>query len=174
VRIELLQAGGRPFVNAASTGLAVAAAHRARPLKPRLGPLAYAVGAVRAALTAHPLHVRVTADGSEAFAGDAWHLIVGGTGAFGGGSRLGRADHRDELLDVVLVEAGSRVALARRAWGMRRGTLEDQRGVHHTRARTVEIETPEGTEFNVDGETCTLEPSSFDVAPGGVRVVVGG
>ena len=47
-RVELLIAGGRPFVNAASTGLAVAAAHRARPLKSRLGPLAYAIGGLRA------------------------------------------------------------------------------------------------------------------------------
>jgi YegS/Rv2252/BmrU family lipid kinase len=172
LRVELLQAGDRPFVNAASTGLAVVAAHRARPLKPRLGALAYAVGALRAGLTAQPIALRVVADGEEVFAGDAWHVIVGGTGAFGGGSRLGRADLRDEMLDVVLVRRGSRAALVRRAWGMRRGTLEDQRGVLHARARRVEIETPPGTEFNVDGELCELHPTTFTVRPGGVEVVV--
>jgi diacylglycerol kinase (ATP) len=171
-RIELLQAGDRPFVNAASTGLAVAAAHRARPLKPRLGPLAYAVGGLRAGLTAHPLALRVTADGREIFAGDAWHVIVGGTGAFGGGSRLGRADLRDELLDAVLVRRGSRAALVLRAWGMRCGTLEQQRGVLHARARRVDIRTAPDTEFNVDGEICRLHPATFTVQPGGVRVVV--
>jgi YegS/Rv2252/BmrU family lipid kinase len=171
-RIELLQAGDRPFVNAASTGLAVAAAHRARPLKPRLGPLAYAVGALRAGVEAHPLPLRVRADGEEIFAGEAWHVIVGGTGAFGGGSRLGRTDLRDELLDVVLVRRGSRAALVLRAWGMRRGTLEEQRGVLHARARRVELETPRGTQFNVDGELCEPHPTVFTVRPGGVRVVV--
>jgi YegS/Rv2252/BmrU family lipid kinase len=172
-RIELLQAGeDRPFVNAASTGLAVAAAHRARPLKSRLGPLAYAVGAVRAGLTAHPLTLRVVADGEEAFAGEAWHVIVGGTGAFGGGSRLGRTDLRDEMLDVVLVERRSRASLVLRAWGMRRGTLEEQDGVHHARAHRVEVEVPDGTEFNIDGEICQLRPTVFSAQHGGVRVIV--
>ena len=47
-------ADGHPFVNVASAGLASVAARTAEPLKPRLGPLAYAVGAVRAAATAKP------------------------------------------------------------------------------------------------------------------------
>ena len=42
-------ADGRPFVNVASAGLASVAARNAQPLKPRLGPLAYGVGALRAA-----------------------------------------------------------------------------------------------------------------------------
>jgi diacylglycerol kinase family enzyme len=171
-RVELLLAGDRPFVNAASTGLAVAAAHEARPWKPRLGALAYAVGGLRAGLTAGPIPLRVVADGVVAYDGDAWHVIVGGTGAFGGGSRLGRADARDEMLDVVLVERGSRLALVLRAWGMRRGTLEDQRGVQHHRAREVRIDTPPHTEFNVDGEICELHPTEFTVQPGGVRVII--
>jgi YegS/Rv2252/BmrU family lipid kinase len=171
-RVELLVAGGRRFVNAASTGLAVAAAHRARPLKSRFGPLAYAIGAIRAGLTARPLPMTVMADGAELFRGEAWHVIVGGTGAFGGGSRLGRTDHGDELLDVVVVERGSRLRLVLRAWGMRRGTLEEQAGVRHRRARHVEIGVAPSTEFNVDGELCVLHPPAFTVQPGGVRVVV--
>ena len=42
---------GRPFVNAANAGLAVAAARSAAPLKKALGPLAYALGAVRAGVS---------------------------------------------------------------------------------------------------------------------------
>jgi diacylglycerol kinase (ATP) len=171
-RIELLRAGNRPFVNAVSAGLAVTAAQRARPLKRRLGALAYAVGGVRAGLTADPIALRIIADGHEAFDGEAWHVIVGGTGAFGGGSRLGRADVRDELLDVAIVKRASRAVLVLRAWGMRTGTLEEQRGVRHVRARHVEIEAPPDTEFNVDGEICALRPAIFDVQPGGVEVVV--
>ena len=171
-RIELLRAGDRPFVNAASTGLGVVAARQARPLKSRLGPLAYAVGGVRAGLTAHPVSLRIAADGHEAFEGEAWQVIVGGTGAFGGGSRLGQADERDEILDVAIVRRGSRAALALRAWGMRTGTLEEQRGVRHVRARRVEMQVPPETEFNVDGELCALRPATFDVQPGGVEVVI--
>ena len=72
----------------------------------------------------------------------------------------------------MLVERGSRLGLVLRAWGMRRGTLEEQRGVLHRRARHAEIGVAPGTEFNVDGEICELRPPAFTALPGGVRVVV--
>src|SRR3954449_10962862 len=117
--VDVLRAGERPFVNAASAGLSVVAAHRARPLKRPLGPLAYAVGAVRAGLTARPLRCYVAVDGASRFTGPAWQVIVAGTGAFGGGSGVGAADPSDGLVDVVALAAGPRVALVRRAWAMR-------------------------------------------------------
>jgi len=145
-------ADGRPFVNVASAGLASVAARRAQPLKPRLGPLAYGVGAARAALSGRPLPARVGADGKEVFAGDAWQVIVAVTGAFGGGSGIGESDPDDGALDVVVIPAGSRLGLVRRAWGLRRHTIAEQRGVPHHRARVVEVALPARTEFNVDGE----------------------
>ena len=145
-------ADGRPFVNVASAGLASVAARRAAPLKPRLGPLAYAVGALRAAATASPLRCAVRADSRTVFEGEAWQLIVAVTGAFGGGSSVGAADAEDGILDVAVLPAGSRLALARRAWGLRRGTIEQQGPVEHLRGRVVEVQLPSGAELNVDGE----------------------
>jgi diacylglycerol kinase family enzyme len=40
----------------------------------------------------------------------------------------------DRLLDVAVVPAGSRLGLARRAFGMRTGRLTEQDGVAHERA----------------------------------------
>jgi diacylglycerol kinase family enzyme len=142
----------RPFVNVASAGLASVAARRAQPLKARLGPLAYAVGAVRAAASGRPLDVRVVVDGAEVFAGGAWQVIVACTGAFGGGSGIGAADATDGDLDVVVVPAGSRLALVRRAWGLRTHTVEEQRAVPHFEGRVVSVDLPAGTELNCDGE----------------------
>ena len=51
-----------------------------------------------------------------------------------------------------MLPAGSRLALARRAWGLRRGTIEQQKPVEHHRGRVVEVELPRGAELNVDGE----------------------
>jgi diacylglycerol kinase family enzyme len=146
---------GRPFVNVASTGLASVAARRAEPLKPRLGPLAYAVGAVRAAATAHPLACTLRVDGGEAFSGDCWQVIVAVSGAFGGGSGVQEADPDDGVLDVVVIPGHSRIALARRAWGLRAHTIAGQRAVDHHRGRLVELTVPPGTELNVDGEIRT-------------------
>lgn len=169
--VDLLRAGDRPFLNAASAGLSVIAAHRARPLKRPLGPLAYAVGALRAGLTATPLFVHVAADGGQVFSGEAWQVVVAGTGAFGGGSELDVADPSDREVDVAVLEAGPRAALVRRAWGMRRGGLVDQPGVHHARGRTIEVDLPRGTPFNVDGEVCAVAPAVFCARGERVRVI---
>jgi diacylglycerol kinase (ATP) len=152
-RLELGRLGdGRPFVNVASVGLASVAARRAEPLNPRLGPLAYGVGALRAATTAHPLPCTVRTEDGVVFEGRAWQVIVAVTGAFGGGSRVGRADPQDGVLDVTVLPGGSRLGLARRAWGLRRHTIAEQRDVPHVRGHVVQIDVPPGTEFNVDGE----------------------
>ena len=170
--IDVLRAGDRPFLNAAGAGLSVIAAHGARPLKRPLGPLAYAVGALRAGLTAKPLRARVVVDGEQRFVGAAWQVIVAGTGAFGGGSELEEADPSDRLVDVAILEAGRRTALLARAYGMRRGTLLGQPGVHHARGRTVELELPRPTPFNIDGEVCEVSPTRFSAQDKRVRVIV--
>jgi diacylglycerol kinase (ATP) len=165
-------ADGHPFVNVASAGLASVAARRAQPLKQRLGPLAYAVGAVRAAVTARPLEVTVRADGRDVFAGPCWQAIVAVSGAFGGGSGVAEADPRDGALDVVVLPAGPRIGLARRAWGLRTETIAQQRGVAHARGQVVEVELPSGAELNVDGELRRSGLERVTVRPRAFRLVV--
>ncbi|MBA3329063.1 MAG: hypothetical protein H0T43_12260, partial [Solirubrobacterales bacterium] len=170
---ELAVVGDRPFVNAASAGLSVIAARAAHPYKARLGALAYGVGALKAGAIASPLACRVLVDGDERFAGDVWQVIVGVTGAFGGGSEIGGTEHDDELLDTAIVPAGSRAGLARRAFGMRTGRLTAQDDVAHLRGERIELELEDGTAFNVDGELCRCTPARFEVLPGGFAVVAG-
>jgi diacylglycerol kinase (ATP) len=145
-------ADGRPFVNVASAGLASVAARRAQPLKPGLGSIAYGVGAVRAALSERPLALRVRVDGAAVYDDRCWQVIVAVSGAFGGGSGVEEADPGDGRLDVVVIPAGSRAALARRAWGLRTRTIARQGAVEHRRGEVVEVALPDGTELNVDGE----------------------
>jgi diacylglycerol kinase family enzyme len=149
----------------------VLAAREAHDLKPSLGALAYAIGAARAAMTGRPLRITVHADGEEAFAGPAWQIIVGATGAFGGGSEIGGVDHGDGQLDAAIVPAGSRVGLVRRAVGMRMGRLSAQRDVIDLRARRIEVNVPEKTRFNVDGEVCSCLPAIFEIDSAAAVVV---
>ena len=159
---------GRPFVNVASAGLASVAARNAQPLKPRLGPLAYGVGAARAAASEAPLRATVRVDGRTVFDGRSWQVIVAVSGAFGGGSGVAEADPDDGRLDVVVLPSGSRLGLARRAWGLRTQTIASQRDVEHHRGRVVEVDLPPNSELNVDGEIreggldrVTVEPRAF-------------
>ena len=149
--VELCRMDERPFVNSASAGLAVAAARSAERWKRALGPVAYAVGAVVAGLRAPALACEVTADGERLFEGDAWQVVVAGTGAFGTSASVGSTEPADGLLDLVVLEAGSRWALVRRAYGL-------QTGHHQGAGRRAPPAGIEGglraatAAFNVDGE----------------------
>jgi diacylglycerol kinase family enzyme len=173
-RREIGLVGGLPFVNAAAAGLSAVANRVAKPHKARLGAFAYAFGAVRAGLTAPHLRCRVHCDGDVVFNGDAWQVVVAASGAFGGGSNIGGTRHDDDLLDVAVVPAASRLALVRHGFRMRRGVLTKQDDVPHHRGREIEVDVPRGTEFNVDGDLRTPDPARFTVLTGGVRVVVPG
>jgi diacylglycerol kinase family enzyme len=170
-RLELAWLGERAFVNAASLGLSPAAARRAHGIKRLLGPLAYSVGALHAGLTARPVACRVGCDGETLFTGSAWQVTVASTGAFGGGSRV-EADPHDGRLDVVVIEARSRAWLVIHAYGLRRGRVEAQRGVHSTRAHSIEVDAEAGA-FNVDGEVVQTEHASFRVEPEAFALVSG-
>ena len=167
--VEVLRAGDTPFLNAASAGLSVHAAQSADGLKRLLGPLAYGVGALRAGLTARPLRCVARVDGRELFRGEAWQVIVSGTGAFGGGSEIDTADPGDGLVDVAVLASGARAKLVLRAYAMRAGGLTAQRGVRHARGREATLELAEPV-FNVDGVIATVDPPRF--AACGERVAV--
>jgi len=168
---ELGMAGNRPFVNAAAAGLSVVAAHAAKAHKSRFGPLAYAIGALRAAVTATPLRCTVILDGEPRVAGRAWQVVVAVTGAFGGGSEIGGTRVGDGQIDVAVVPGGSRIGLVRRGYGMRAGRLTAQRDVRHERGATIELEVEDGASFNVDGETCRCKPAHFTLRDGGFELV---
>ncbi len=165
---ELAFMDGRAFVNVAAAGLAPAAARRAAPLKRLLGPLAYAAGALVAGAVDQPVHCRA----GDAFVGDAWQVIVAASGAFGGGAEIDAADPEDGRLDLLVVPAGPRLALAVRALRMRRGDLADDPQVLHRRVADLVLEVPAGTPFNVDGELVEAGPEvRFSVRQAAYRLV---
>jgi diacylglycerol kinase (ATP) len=114
----------------------------------------------------------VRADGRTVFEGACWQVIVAVSGAFGGGSGVAEANPDDGVLDVVILPAGSRVGLARRAWGLRTRTIAQQRDVPHERGAVVEVDLPPGNEINVDGELRTGGLERVTVEPAAFRLVV--
>jgi diacylglycerol kinase (ATP) len=99
-------------------------------------------------------------------------VIVAVSGAFGGGSGVAEADPDDGVLDVVVLPAGSRAGLARRAWGLRTRTIAQQRGVPHEQGHVVEVDVPDGSEINVDGEIRESGLEHVTVEAGAFRLVV--
>jgi YegS/Rv2252/BmrU family lipid kinase len=169
--VDLAHMDDRPFLNVASLGLPPVAAERASGLKGALGPLAYLVGALRAGLGGEPVRCSVHGDGEPLFAGEAWQVSVACTGAFGAGASV-EADPADGHLDVVAIEAGSRVRLVRHAYGLRAGEVEGQPDVHSLRCTSAAIELESPQRFNVDGELVESGSCRFQVEPAAVQVVV--
>jgi diacylglycerol kinase (ATP) len=163
----------RPFVNVASAGLPGPAAERASSWKDRLGPLAYALGAVSAGITAKPLTCLVECDGSELLAGEAWQVTVAASGAFGGGSAIDEANPADGALDVVAIEAGPRPALVGLAYRLRSGRVTDDPRAFHVRCTGAEVRVPDRTEFNVDGEVVTAGDARFTAKRAAFELIVG-
>jgi diacylglycerol kinase family enzyme len=177
--VDLAWIGGRPFVNVASLGLPPAAGEAAGGLKEKLGPVAYSVGAVRAGATADPVRCAVSCERGPLHEGEAWQVTVACSGAFGGGSRID-ADADDGKLDVVVIEAGSRLRLPKHAYGLRTGSVEDQKGVDSARCSSVAIDLAPDESFNVDGEIVAageLESNergiSFRIRRRAFRLVIG-
>jgi diacylglycerol kinase (ATP) len=157
--LDLAWIGPRPFVNAASAGLASLAGEAAIDMKPVLGPVAYFAGALWSGLSGRPIACAVAADGVGVFEGKAWQVTVAGTGSFGAGSQLEVASARDGLLDVAVLEAGSRFRLVRYAYGLRTHRLTAQAGVRHVPAENVQLRLEKSTTLNVDGELIPAGPA---------------
>jgi diacylglycerol kinase (ATP) len=163
----------RPFVNVASAGLPAPAAERASSWKDRLGPLAYAAGAISAGMSATPLTCLVECDGRELLAGEAWQVTVAASGAFGAGATVEEADPGDGALEVVAIEAGPRLGLVSLAYHLRRGDLTRHPRAYHMHCNQAEVQVPDGTGFNVDGELVTTGDARFRAVRGAFRLVVG-
>jgi diacylglycerol kinase (ATP) len=163
----------RPFLNVASAGLPAQAAERARSWKNRLGPLAYAAGAVTAGISAKPLTCLVECDGDELLAGEAWQVTVAASGAFGAGATVEEADPSDGALEVVAIEAGPRLGLVSLAYHLRKGNLTSHPRAYHKRCDDVEVQVPDCTRFNVDGEVVTEGDARFRAVKGAFRLVIG-
>jgi len=165
--------GERPFVNVASAGLPAPAAERARGWKDRLGPLAYAAGAVSAGMSTKPITCLVMCDGRELLAGEAWQVTVAASGAFGAGASIEEADPTDGALEVIAIEAGSRAGLVSLVYHLRRGTLTSHPRAYHVHCDESEVQVPDGTRFNVDGEVITVGEARFKAVKGAFRLVIG-
>jgi diacylglycerol kinase (ATP) len=161
-----------PFVNVASVGLPAPAAERARSWKERLGPLAYAAGAVSAGVSAKPLTCLVECDGRELLAGEAWQVTVAASGAFGAGAVVEEADPGDGALEVVAIEAGPRLGLVGLAYHLRNGTVSHHPRAFHVHCERAEVQVPDGTRFNVDGELVTEGDARFTAQKGAFQLVV--
>lgn len=162
-------------VNAVHLGVGAEAAEKAAALKPRLGPLAYPLGAVAAGLRVTGARLRVEVDGEVVTDGRRRVLMVGianGPGIGGGTALHPRAVPDDGLLDVMVSTATGRIARVGFGAALREGTHLDSPHVRSARGREVVV-TGGPVEANADGELGddVLDRRVWRVLPSSWRLV---
>ena len=160
---------GGVVVNAAHVGVGADAAVHAAALKPRLGPLAYPVGAVRAGLRSQGWRLRVEVDGRVVADSHRRTLMVGignGRGIGGGTPLLPLAVPDDGLLDVVVAQATGPFARVRFGAALSSGQHLHDRDVRSARGTSVTV-SGEPVGVNSDGETGEdVRRRTWTVSPG--------
>ena len=164
---------GGVVVNAVHVGVGAEAAAAAGRLKPRLGALAYPLGAVAAGVRTTGWRLRVVVDGRVVADGHRRSLMVGvgnGRGIGGGTELVPTAVPDDGLLDVVVSYATGPWARARYGAALAAGTHLQDRDVRWARGRSVTV-SGEPVGVNADGElgeevtrrTWTVEPGAWSL-----------
>jgi diacylglycerol kinase family enzyme len=170
---------GAVVVNVVHLGVGARAAEQAAELKPRLGRLAYAAGAVRAGLRPPRLRLEVTVDGRP-LADPHRPLLqvaIGSGRTVGGGTPLlPDADPGDRLLDVTVTAARGPLARLRYALRVRRGRHREEFAVASARGRSVTVVVPAGgpaVDVVSDGELGELAGArTWTVRPAAWRLLV--
>ena len=169
----LVDERGGVVVNVVHVGVGAEAAEVASELKPRLGAVAYPVGALAAGVRASGWRLRVEVDGASFWDGEQPVLMVGlglGTSIGGGAPITPDARPADGLVDVVVATATGPLSRLGFALDLRSGEHVDREDVLTTRGREVRI-TGEPFPVNTDGElegdvrarTWRVQPDAWSV-----------
>lgn len=177
VDIDLGRVNGQPFLNVASVGLSVGVTETLSPrLKRRLGPLAYAVAAVRAYARHQPFRARLEFPGGDHQAIELENLLqvaVGNGKHYGGGNAVSpTAGIDDHTLDIYAIPGARLREHVRIARLLKDGSFVERGDVHHATTQRVRLVTDPPMPVNLDGEIATVTPADFTIERNAVHVIV--
>jgi YegS/Rv2252/BmrU family lipid kinase len=154
------------FLNIASVGISGSVVDRVNR-RARRRPWTFLGATIASVLSYKPQWMRVTLDGQTWYDDRAWIAVVANGTTFAHGMKIApRADVRDGLLDVILVEAlapAQVLAALRRVYN---GSHLTHPGVRYERARAVTIRADQGAfGLELDGEYARGSDLRFSVRP---------
>jgi diacylglycerol kinase (ATP) len=143
-------------------------------MKRAWGPLAYLRSAVEALpeLTSH--RTTLAFDEEERVELDVYNIVIANARYVAGGIPIApRAEPDDGLVDVIVVPMIPMSQLMTLVPQILLGQHLDNNQILYRRARMLNVSSQPGMWFNVDGELVGNEPSTFEVIPRALQVVVG-
>jgi diacylglycerol kinase (ATP) len=143
-------------------------------MKRAWGPLAYLRSAAEALPDLTDYHTSITFDDEPPIEIRAYNIVIANACYAGGGIPV--APHAlidDGLLDVLVVPVAPFPSIAVLAAQILLGQHLDNDLVIVRRVRRVRVDSQPGMWFNTDGELVGNEPSTFEVEPRAIEVIVG-
>lgn len=172
-RIDVGSVNGHYFFNVASIGLAADLARNlCRDTKRRFGRFGYAVGALRALMSARTFSTSIETEHGRMRV-RTMQIAVGNGRHYGGGNVVASdAAIDDGLLDLYSLEVRSVWKLALMFPSFRAGLHGAWQEVRTARCAELTLETRKPRHVNADGEIVTMTPARFRVHPKAIEVFV--
>lgn len=169
--IDVGELNGRAFINVSTGGVGAEATAETDPgRKQKLGALAYAITGVKKLGGLRARRAFFHAPGFE-HRGDYLLFAVGNGRSTGGGTLITpRADVRDGLLDVCIIDALPRAEFARLVLLVKRGEHLGHPAVRYLQVPELLIEASRPLAVNVDGEPVNARRLHYRALPAALRV----
>lgn len=143
-------------------------------MKQTWGPLAYLRSAAAALPDLTDYHTFIAFDDEDALEVKVYNVVVANARYVAGGIPIApQAEPDDGLVDVLIVPAESMPRLALLVPQILLGQHVDNDLVRFRRARKLRVDSHPRMWFNADGELVGNEPSTFEVLPRTLQVIVG-
>ena len=169
-----LRSGSRYFINMSAGGFSGLVSEKADGAKDLWGPLAYMRAAVEALPELRTFKAAIRLSGAEELDLETYNLVVSnGRFVAGGIPAAPQAELDDGLLDLMIVPATTGPKLALLVPQVLLGRHLGSDLLIFRKATRIEIESDPPMAFNLDGELLDEAPSSFEVLPRALEVVVG-
>jgi len=162
VRIDTASMNGRRFLNVSTGGVgAEATAETPADFKASLGPLAYAITAIRKLAGDQTRHATFASTGFELDV-DFLAFAVGSARVTGGGTMMTPdASVTDGLLDLCVIEAMSRRDFALLSLQVKKGEHLGLPGVHYAQLPWLKVTGSDALSVNLDGESVEAQVCDY-------------
>jgi lipid kinase YegS len=173
VRIDTASMNGRRFLNVSTGGVgAEATAETPADFKASLGPLAYAITAIRKLAGEQSRHASFQSAGFELDT-DFLAFAVGSARVTGGGTMMTPdASVTDGLVDLCVIEAMSRRDFAKLSLRVKEGEHVGLPGVHYAQLPWLKVASAEPLMVNLDGESVEAQTCDYRARRGDLLVHV--
>lgn len=165
----------RHFINVSAGGFSGLVDERlTNEMKRTWGPLAYLRSAAAALPDLTDYHTFIAFDDAEAVEIKTYNIVVANARYVAGGIPIApQAEPDDGLVDVMIIPVASMPQLALLVPQILLGQHVDNELVTFRRVRKLRVDSQPRMWFNADGELVGNEPSTFEVLPKALRVIVG-